>query len=151
MSVLSWGKPTIKVADLSSGYPSSDSEWTALPTPVQGTTTMETSEGDNVQALEEGGGVVDSYTNKSQFQLTLELFEKKGETKPIEDNDGVITKNYALRLIPEDPTCTGFEMRKTAVTFRYTWNANDGGRWVYVFTALVPDDNGKMVRPYTGQ
>lgn len=151
MAVLSWGKPTIQYADLSNGYPSQESDWHDFPVPVQGTTTLDTAEGDSVQALEEGGGVVDAYTNKSQFTLTFELFEKKGESQPIMDDDGVVIKNYAIRLIPEDPTCTGFEMAKVSMTYRHTWNAADGGRHVYTATALVPDDKGKMLRPYIKQ
>lgn len=151
MSVLSWGKPTIKIADLTNGYPADESGWTTLPTPVQGTVQLDTAEGDTVQALEEGGGVVDSYTNKSQYTLNLELFVKKNEQKPIEDNDGVVVKNYAVRIIPEDPAATGYEMRKASVSCRDTMNSQDGGRVVYSFKALVPDDNGKMLRYYIAQ
>lgn len=149
MSDLNWGKPTIQVKKYVGGVlDPSESDWITLPTPVQGTTVMDTTEGDTVQALEEGGGVVESYTNKSQFSFTLELFEKKNEQQPIPDNDGVVVDNYALRLIPEDPENHGYLLLKTTVSFRHTWNSTDGGRWIYTFTALVPDDGGKMVRRY---
>ncbi|MCQ2348976.1 MAG: hypothetical protein MJZ98_00685 [Paludibacteraceae bacterium] len=152
MSVLSWGKPTIQVKKYVNGVlDPSENDWITLSTPVQGTTNLDTADGDTVQALEEGGGVVDSYTNKSQFTLSMELFVKKNETKPIDDNDGVVLDNYAVRLVPEDAENNGYLFKKCAVTARETWTSADGGRWVYTFTALVPDDGGKMVRPYKAQ
>lgn len=149
MSVLNWGKPTFQVKKYVGGVlDPSESDWITIPTPVSGTSNLDTTEGDVVQAIEEGGGIVDSYTNKSQFAITLELFEKKGEQQPIPDDDGVVIDNYALRMIPEDREHNGYLIMKCNVSFRHTWNSTDGGRWIYTFTGLVPDDNGKIVRYY---
>lgn len=148
MAVLNWGKPKIEVAPYENGVLPEEPVWQTLPTPVEGTTTMETEEGDKTEAIEEGGGVVDTFRKKSKYTLSVELFEKKGTEKPIEDNDGIITTNYAVRLTPEDPTTNGYLLEKCAVGFTQTYNAADGGRWKYTFDALVPDDGTAILKKY---
>lgn len=148
MAVLNWGKPTIEVTPYIDGVLPESPVWTKLPTPVEGTTTLETEEGDKTEAIEEGGGVVDTYRKKSKYTLSVELFEKKGEEKPIEDEDGIVTTNYAVRLTPEDKTTNGYLLKKTTVGFSQTYNAADGGRWKYTFDALVPDDASAILQKY---
>ena len=58
MAVLSYGKPKIEIAELDADdnmFP-----WVQIDVPKDGTTSMETQEGDNTEYLEEGGGLVDS-------------------------------------------------------------------------------------------
>lgn len=146
MAVLNWGKPKIEVCEYdANGFPSNPN-WVELPTPVEGTTAMSTTEGEKTEAKEEGGGIVDSQQKKATYALQFALFEKG--TKPIDDNDGIVSKNYALRLTPQDTNLNGFILKKCSVGYQYTWTAADGGRWVYTFTALVPDDNSPMIKPY---
>lgn len=147
MAVLNWGKPTIEYVKYVDGKFPAEPVWQTMPTAVEGTVTVETAEGEKKEAKEEGGAVIDSYTSKSSFTLSFELFEKKGETKPIEDEDGVILENYAFRIIPEDKSNNGYIMKKTSVTFMQTYNAADGGRWKYTVNALKPDE-GKMFERY---
>lgn len=147
MAVLNWGKPLIEICELEAdGSMPSVPNWVALPTPAEGTTQMNTTEGEKTEAKEEGGGIVDSKQLKSTYALVFALFEKG--TKPIPDTDGIVTKNYALRLTPQDTQLNGFLMKKCSVGYQYTWTAADGGRWVYTFTALVPNDNTAMLQSY---
>lgn len=148
MSVVNWGKPKLEIAAYENGALPANPTWTTLPEPVTDTTELATEEGDKVEAIEEGGGVVDTYRKKSKYSLSFELFEKKGETKPIEDNDGVIDTTYAIRLTPEDTTNNGYLMKKCSVSCLNTWKSADGGRWKYTFDALVPDDGSKMLERY---
>ena len=146
MSVLSWGKPTIEVALL--GADGTPGEWTEIDTPKQDTSQLTTEAGTKTEATEEGGGTVDVRYDKSKYTFVCQLFAKKGGSKPIEDNDGVVLDNYAVRLTPEDPTNVGFVMDKTNVSLVDTWSAADGKLWQYTFEGLVPSE-GKILKPYT--
>lgn len=145
MSVINWGKPKIEICAYVNGAFPANPTWVAVSEPVTDTTELATEEGDKVEAIEEGGGVVDTYRKKSKYSLSFELFEKKGEEKPIEDTDGVIDTTYAIRLTPEDATNNGYIMKKCSVSCLNTWKSADGGRWKYTFDALVPDDGSKML------
>lgn len=148
MAVINWGKPKLEICKLVNGeIPAASPQWTRIDTPVDGTTTLEMEEGDKTEALEEGGGVVDTYIKKGRISLTFELYEKKGSEKPIEDDDGIIADNYAIRLTPEDTACNGYILKKCAVSFRQSFTAADGGRWIYTFDALTPS-TGKMLESY---
>ena len=147
--VINWGKPTLEFAAYTgSSFDAESASWTAFPTPVENTTQLETTAGDKVEAKEEGGGTVDTYQKKSKYAFSFELFVKKGQDKPIEDNDGVISANYAFRLTPEDPTCHGYLVEKASVSILETFNSQDGSRWKYTFDALVPDSGKKMLQKY---
>lgn len=146
MSVLSWGKPTVEFA-VSDGS-TTPSSWTAFGAIVNGTTQLETTEGQLIEATEEGGNVVDSRREKNKYRLSLELFVTKGGTKPIADVDGLITQNYAVRLTPEDPECPGFMIPKANVSVVETYTSADGMRWRYIFDAIKPS-TGALLQPYT--
>lgn len=146
MAVLSWGEPTVEIAALGG---TGSLSWSALPEIKQGTATLETEQGDKTEALDEGGSVVDARYAKSKYTFSCSIFIKKGDSKPIEDVDGVVTTNYALRLTPEDPAAAGFLLPKTNVSVQETWSSEEGGLWVYTFSALKPDE-GTMLQRYTG-
>jgi hypothetical protein len=142
MAVLSWGKPTVEFKS------SSASEWTAFPEIVEDTAALETTEGELIEATEEGGGVVDARRKRNKYKFSLELFVKKGDTRPITDEDGVIADNYSIRLTPEDEACEGFLLDKCNVTVSETWNAANGKRLRYTFDAIKPA-TGAICKPYT--
>ena len=147
MATINWGAPQLEICKLENGVLPSSPSWIKLDTPAEGTVSLETTEGEKTEALDEAGAVVDTRKKKNKFSLKFSLFEKKGKEKPIEDEDGLITDNYAIRLTPEDKTTYGFILKKCAVSFQYTFSAADGGRWVYTFDALVPEE-GKMLERY---
>lgn len=146
MATLNWGKPKIKVGILpaSGGY-QAISNWIDVDTPVEGSTSLATSAGSQTDALEEGGAIVDRKTSKSTYTLDFTLYEKKGKSLPIEDEDGIVTANYALKLQPEDPECKGIIIPKASVSVEHTYSVADGSRAVYHFTAVVPDDGGAQL------
>lgn len=128
--------------------PSSSPQWTALDNPVQGSTTLETDEGDVTEANGEGGELVDAYIAASTYRLSFQLFAKRDAEKPIEDEDGVILDEYAIRLTPEDDTLPGFMLPRCRVSVVDTYTAADGERWQYTFRALKPT-TGAMKQEYT--
>lgn len=146
MAVLSWGKPTVEVGTLGANGTAPET-WTALPEIVQGTAQLTTEQGNKTEAIAEGGDIVDVRFDKSKYTFELELFVKKGDEKPIVDEDGIILSNYAVRLTPEDPTTEGFVMDKTNVACTETWTSADGKRWKYTFNGLKPA-TGKILKPY---
>ena len=146
MSVLSWGKPTVEFGILGSGG-AAPTTWTELPEIVEDTAQLTTEEGETMEAPQEGGELVDSRTKASKYSFALSLFAKKGDTKPIEDANGVVLGNYAIRLTPEDPETPGFIMDKTSVSVQETWNSAEGLRWIYTFRGLKPA-TGNILKPY---
>lgn len=148
MAVLSYGKPTIEISELDAD--DNMSPWVKIDTPKDGTTSMETQEGDNTEYLEEGGGLVDSYRKASKYSLSFELYAKKGFQKPIIDVNGVITKNYAVRLTPEDPETYGFVLWKCSVSCVETHTVADGMMWKYTFNGLVAKGRTEIMDVFVG-
>lgn len=143
--VISWGKPTIQVGKLNGTTGMAGvTEWKTLDTPVEGTTSLATTEGEKTEAKEEGGAVVDSKTSKNTYALSVTLYKKKGVDLPFEDVDGTIAGNYAVLLQPEDPQCEGLIIAKSTVKATTTYAAADGVRVTYTFDALVPDETDKQ-------
>ncbi len=147
MAVLSWGKPKVEIG-LVGADGAAPTTWTELPEIVEDSAQLTVEQGEKIDATEEGGGIVDSRRKANAYSLALTLFVKKGDEKPIEDVDGVIAGNYAVRLTPEDPENAGFIMDKTSVSITETWNSAEGKRWAYTFDGLKPKA-GKILKPYT--
>jgi hypothetical protein len=135
MSTISWGKPTLKAAPVVNGTFGAIIEF---PTPVQDSTQLTPEKGNKLEAPLEGGALADVRYDKNKYSCELELYRIKGSNKPIKDNDGIVEQEYALFLIPEDPTNEGFIMRRSSVSVEETWAANIGHKWKYTFEALQP-------------
>lgn len=148
MSVLSWGKPKIEIAPFVNGVLPATPTWTVVTTPKEGTAKLTPTKGAKKEAKLEGGEFKDVKYAKNTFIFEFEIQLGRGETKPIEDEDGVVTNNYAVRLTPEDDTLQGYLMDKTAVTVEESWTSEDGSLVKYTFDVLKPA-TGKMVKPYT--
>lgn len=157
MAVLSWGKPKVEfaVTDPTTGLgPVGTDGWTAFGEIKEDSASLDVTEGELIEATEEGGGVVDARRKANKYVFVLELFVKKGDTRPIPDTNGIIANNYAVRLTPEDPQCEGFLLDKTNVTVSERWTAADGKILRYTFDAIKPgknDPNAIICKPYPTQ
>jgi hypothetical protein len=112
---------------------------------------LDVTEGELIEATEEGGGVVDARRKANKYVFVLELFVKKGDTRPIPDTNGIIADNYAVRLTPEDAECEGFLLDKTNVTVSERWTAAEGKILRYTFDAIKPgknDPDAIICKPY---
>lgn len=145
MAVLSWGKPKLEYTTSTLGVPGST--WTAFPTPKEGTTQLITTKGDKIEVKEEGGGIVDAKYNRNSYELVFELFVKKGDTRPISDDDGIISGDYAVRLTPEDEATEGFIIDSATLSVEESWTAADGKLLKYTVSAKKPA-TGKILKPY---
>lgn len=154
MAVLSWGKPKVEFAntDTATGLgPSGDTGWTAFGEIKEDSASLDVTEGELIEATEEGGGVVDARRKANKYVFVLELFVKKGDTRPIPDKNGIIADNYAVRLTPEDSACEGFLLDKTNVTVSERWTAAEGKILRYTFDAIKPgknDPDAIICKPY---
>lgn len=143
MSVLSTGKPTIEIAALDEF--DNIGEWVEIETPKDGTTSLETSKGEETEYRQEGKGIVDKEVGDSTYNFVFDLFVKKGFKKPIEDINGVIVTNYAVRLSPKDKKATGFIIYKAQVSCLNTYSTADGMICRYEFAGLQTDDHKNVV------
>lgn len=147
MSLLSWGKNLIQTAPSTDGAPTASATWKDLPIPKDGTTKLTPTAGTETEALEEGGDVVDSRTGKNKYQFEFDLFVKKGENRPWDDNDGIIAGEHAFRNIPEDEDCEGIQIDRCTLRVEESYTTADGIMLHYVAKVLKPA-TGKMVKPY---
>ena len=139
---LNWGKPRIFVRKCSN-LVSNPNPFIEFPTPVQSSTTLETTKGDKVEAKVEGGENEDVRYNRNTYQLTLRIRTLKDRLKPLVDEDGIITDEYELYIQPEDTTAPGMFMSRSTVSEADQFNADDGGAWEYTFDALKNKTAGK--------
>lgn len=136
MSVISWGKCTIKHTSSTNGSPGST--WAALDTPKENTTKLSTSAGEEKKATEEGGAVIDRRFAKNTYQLEFDLFYKKNTTPPFQHDDGIVAGDHAFQVIPEDPNCIGIQIDKSVVRVEDTYSSEDGILIHVVVMALKP-------------
>ena len=135
MSVLGWGKCKVFIKDLDD----TDANWLELPTPVENTTTLETTKGDKQEAKVEGGENEDVRYAKSTYVLNLNIRAAKGRVKPIKDSDGIVDHNYSVAVQPEDPAAIGIFIPKAKPSVEDNWSTEEGGIWNYAFDALKND------------
>lgn len=138
--IVNWGKPRIFYKDLDT----TGADWEEMPTPVEDSTELTTTEGDKLEAKIEGGENEDVRIKKSTYELDFSVRKTKGRSAPISSTDGVVEHNYALMLQPEDPTCVGFSIEKATVSVLDTYTAADGSAWQYKFSALKPESGAQV-------
>ena len=148
MAQLSWGKPTIEFGkcDANGAAPTA---WTKLAyDPVENSTKLTPTKGEKKEAKVEGGENEAVKYAKNTFVFEFEVRAAKGRTKPIEDSDGVVEGEYAVRLTPEDTTVEGILIDKATVSVEETFDTAEGKKWKYTFDVLKPA-SGNQVKPYT--
>lgn len=147
MAVLSWGKPVIEVTPSVGGEPGGSPQWKKFPEIKENTAKLTPTKGTKVEAIQEGGEPVDVRYSKNKYVFECEVFVKKGDTRPIDDEDGLITTDYCLRLTPEDSETEGFQIDCATVSVEESWSSADGKILKYSFDVKKPK-TGKMVKPY---
>lgn len=147
MAKIGWGKPTVEFAPCVNGAVASDVKFNPMPEIKQDTAKLTTTKGDKKEALGEGGEVIDIRYAKSKYAFECEVFVQNGVEAPIADNDGIVDSNYAVRLIPEDPSNEGFKMDNCKVTVETTFTSADGKTLKYTFDGMKPA-TGNTLQPY---
>lgn len=119
-------------------------KWQEFPTPVENSTTLETTKGDKQEAKVEGGENEDVRYSKSTYVLNANIRAAKGRVKPIKDSDGIVDHNYAVAVQPEDPEAIGVYIPKAKPSVEDTWSTEEGGIWNYAFDALKNEDTTQI-------
>lgn len=148
MAQLSWGKPTIEFGKCGANG-AAPTEWTKLEYPlVENSTKLTPTKGEKKEAKVEGGEVEAIRYGRSTFVFEFEIRAAKGRVKPIMDEDGVVTGEYAFRLTPEDAACEGLLIERSVVSVEDTFDTAEGKKWKYTVDVLKPA-SGAQVKPYT--
>jgi len=147
MSVISWGKPLVEIADSVDG--AAGTTFTALPAIKKDTALLTPTEGEETTALGEGSELIDSRFAPTTYDFECQTFVKKGDTAfPLSDTDGVVEGYKTVRLTPEDTTNEGFIMDVTKVQVSTTWSSAEGKLIKCSFKGIKPA-SGNTVKPYT--
>lgn len=129
--ILSWGKPRIFVKALVDGGVLRE-----LPTAVEGSVNLETTEGDKTEAKVEGGEIEAVRYNKSTYKLSLQIRMKAGSKMPFANKDGLVNDNYEVTLAPENAEAYGFRMNEAKVSVKTSFTTADGILVDVAFDAL---------------
>lgn len=148
MAIVSWGKPTLEICKLTAGELPASPVWTALQTPVTDTSKLNTEKGEKKEIILEGGDIFASQYSKNKYTFECQVPVGAGDEKPIEDEDGVIADEYAIRLTPENESADGWIMEKAAVSVIENWDSKLGTTRTYTFDGMKPK-TGKILKPYT--
>lgn len=138
MAVLTWGIGSFEHKDSVGGEPKAEGAWDKIDIPTQDSLKVETKEGETIEAKDEAGNVVDSRTTPSSYEITFDLFVKKGVALPFTDKDGIIDGEHAFRYIPEDPTCEGWQADRTTVSSSILFSTKEGAKYRYKVKVLKP-------------
>lgn len=138
MAVLTWGYGKLETTESENGEPKAAAPWTKIDTPKKDSLKVETKEGETKEALDEQGNIVDSKTTSATYEITWEMFVKKGDTPPFDDKNGVITGEHAFRYTPDDPTCKGWKVDRATVSATISFSTSEGALYKYKAKVLKP-------------
>lgn len=147
MAIANWGRPTLEVCKLTAGILPENPVWIKLQNPIKDSSKLTTEKGEKSEIVLEGGEIFASKYDKNKYSFECQIPVGAGDAKPIEDEDGVIQDEYALRLTPEYADADGWVMEKTAVSVVEGWDAKVGTTRTYTFDGLKPEI-GKILKPY---
>lgn len=139
---IGWGNPSIYYMDLDAVTP----VWKKMPNCVEDSVQLTPTRGDKLEARIEGGAPEAVKYQQSAYELAYAVrVAKERAAMPIEHVDGNVAHEYAIVVVPEDPTVPGFYIERSAVSVEDPFNANDGSNWTYHHDVLTPS-SGKLVK-----
>lgn len=139
MAKVNIGKCTIRKKISVNGVPDAESEWQELRTPKEGTTSLNATEGTDVEAIVEGGEVIDSITGATNYTFEWEEYDEKGQAPSFPDVDGIVSGEFALQVLPaRDESCPGFQIDRCTIKSSSSYTTADGQRTKYTAKPLKP-------------
>lgn len=140
--ILAWGKCAVKIKDANGG--------TVVHTfdqIVEGSTSLEGSEGDKKEAKIEGGEVVAVRYGATTYELTFQERLSDSKQEPtIWENGGVISGEHHVEVIPEDPAAPGCVLPCCHLNVSPSYSAEEGFIVTYKCSAQKPSTaNGDAV------
>ena len=140
---LAWGKCTIKISKLQENGDASSS-WIDTPTPVENSTKLTPTKGAKKEAKIEGGENEAVKYAASTYVFEFEIRAGKGRKKPVDDVDGVIAGEYAIKLQPEDETVEGIKIDRCVLSLEDTFDTENGTKWKYTADVLKPKTGNQV-------
>lgn len=137
MAQIGWGKNRHAVRNITQ-----DKGWRELPTPVEDTFEVATEKGDKLEAKIEGGEYKDVKYKRNTNSVTFDVYVAKGETKPFDDNNGVIDDEFEYVSQPEDAAVpAGIHISRARVSCEVKGNDAEGLKLAYTVEPLTPSDS----------
>lgn len=140
---IGWGKPTIKVKKVGGA------SFSELPTPVDGSTSLATTQGEKMEAKIEGGDNEAVKYKANTYELSFQIRdapEKAEKLSVISDVDGVVKEEFAVQVIPENEDAIGVQIDRASVNVQTSYSSADGVVRTYTFSALKPSDGLATVK-----
>ena len=140
---LAWGKCTVKIGKVQENG-NEPSSWIDIPTPVENSTKLTPTKGKKMEAKIEGGENEAVKYGANTYTFEFEIRAGKGRKKPIEDVDGVIAGEYAIKLQPEDKTVEGIKIDRATLSLEETYDTENGTKWKYTADVLKPKTGNQV-------
>lgn len=152
MAVILWGKPTITCQAVG-GASADQSANLTIPTPVEGSTALNTETGDKHEALIEGGGNEAVRYDRNKFTFEFSIRFAAGRTMPFEDksHDGNITGTYSFNIKGEDTASPTMTIAEASVRYEDEMSLTDGAARHYFAESLVPASGDQITWTHTAQ
>ena len=116
MSELSWRFGSLQKKISEGGKPKPGEAWDDIPTPKDKTLRTSSQAGERTEAKNEKGELVDAKQMPATEKIEFQLFVAKDKKIPFKDKRGIVGGEYALRFIPDDPTCIGWQADRVGIT-----------------------------------
>ena len=153
MSTVSWGGPKLQFIPLASGASAPSGSWSAVTGLVEitsddlleGSSQLETNEGDVKELKNEFGVTVDRKQMPASYVFRTSIIRKKGAAAKFTSTNGIVTGDWAMRLIPEDTAATGFQFGKCNITVTKGWTADQGSLDNLIVNGVEPNGVDKEI------
>ena len=116
MGQLSWRYGSLQTKVSEDGKPKPGVTWDNIPTPKDKTLKTSSQAGERIEAKNEKGEIVDAKQMPASEKIEFQIFVSKGGKIPFKDKRGVVGGEHALRFIPDDPTCIGWQADRVGIT-----------------------------------
>lgn len=116
MGQLSWRFGSLQTKVSEAGKPKPGVAWDNIPPPKDKTLRTSSQAGERTEAKNEKGELVDAKQMPASEKIEFQLFVAKGEKIPFKDKRGIVGGEHALRFIPDDPTCIGWQADRVGIT-----------------------------------
>ena len=160
MATLSWGGPTIQFVPLAASATPPAGDWKGTDGLIEikaddlleDSSRLETAEGESKEVRTEFGVVVDRKVMPSSYTFTTSIIKKKGYKSKFNAVNGIVSGDFAMRLIAEDNATPGFEFAKCNIATANAWDADQGSLENLTVNAVEPNGEDKqMCKDYSVQ
>lgn len=153
MATVSWGAPTLEFIPLAANATAPDGSWAAVDGYVkiegddllEGSSTLNTTAGDSKELKNERGVNVDRKVMPSSYEFTTSVIKKKGYQPKFTSNNGIVSGDWAMRLVAEDAATPGFIFGKCVISTAAAWTADQGSLENLTVSGVEPNGSDKEI------